>query len=149
MSDYKTVGQAAVALDEGKHQEVGETVEEMQKAYDREMRLCLKKNQAVSEYYIVVLRKKEALSIEMPVNNVLRQWFIAPRMSKPSLKVLKKDYPLHDFDVWHVKKGEPHYLITLPGPDAWDTILNNPKDHDPNLVKWMKKFQDDKLDTNY
>lgn len=138
---YKTVGQAAVALNKNEKQEVGETVEMMQHKYAEELQNTLNANKHLSHYYVIVLRKKEALSIDMPVNNVLRQWFIAPRQTKPSAKQLKKDYPLHDHDIWEVTEGEPKHLWTLPGPDAWNLILDHKEDNDPQLVEWMIDFE--------
>jgi len=142
---YKTVGQAALALNKNEHQEVGETFEMMQHKYAEELQNTLKKHSDLSHYFIIVLRKKEALSIEMPVNNVLRQWFVAPRMTKPSARRLKMDYPLHDHDIWEVTNGNPRHLWTLPGPDVWDMILQNKDDNDPNLVRWMIEYDKGEL----
>jgi len=139
--EYKTVGQAAVALDQGLHQDVGETMEGMSQGYDKEMRDVLEKNKNLNEYYVVVLRKKEPLNPNLPMSNVMRQWFVAPRISRPSASTLKKDYPLHDHDVWKVKDGEPLHQWTLPGPDAWGHIMNHKTDHDKDLVKWMVDYE--------
>lgn len=139
--EYKTVGQAAVALNQEEHQEVGETMEAMQKKYAEEMQATIEKGRHLDHFFIVVLRKKEPLSIEMPVSNVLRQWFIGPRLTQPSAEVLKKDFPLHDHDVWEITDGEPKHLWTLPGPDAWDLILANKEENDPQLVGWMIDYE--------
>jgi len=142
---YKTVGQAAVAINKQEHQEVGDTMAEMSKSYDAEMRATLNKHQKLSHYYIIVLRKKEPMSPVMPVSNVMRQWFVAPRTTKPSAKVLRVDFPLHDHDVWEVKEGAPSHLWTLPGPDAWDLIMRNKEDNDPQLVGWMIDYERNRL----
>ena len=129
-----TLGEEALKLSaQGYSQEVGETYNEMAKDYDKEMRECLNINKNHDHYYIVVLRKKEHF-----FDNVLRQWFCAPRFTKPSSMDLKFQYPLHDHDVWEVKNGSPSYLWTLPGPDAWSHILRNPISHDKKLVNWME-----------
>ncbi len=138
---YKTVGQAAFHINKNETQEVGETLEMMEKKYAEELQECLNLNKKHTHYYIVVLRKKEPMSPVLPVSNVLRQWFIAPRFTKPSARVLKKDYPLQDHDVWEVKDGNPQHVWTLPGPDAWDFIMQNKRDHDPHLVKWMTEYE--------
>ena len=138
---FKTVGEAAIAVNENRYQEVGETVAEMSKSYDKEMRAILEKHKSINKYYIIVLRKKEPLSPSFPVSNVMRQWFVAPRLTKPSAKTLKRDYPLHDHDVWLIKNGEHFHQWTLPGPDAWTHILKNKSNHDPDLVKWMMQFE--------
>ena len=138
---YKTVGQAAVALNKEAPQEVGETYEMMEKKYAEELEATLKQNDKIAHYYIIVLRKKEPLCPTMPVSNVLRQWFVAPRQTKPSARTLRIDFPLHDHDVWEVRNGHPEHLWTLPGPDAWDFILSHKDQHDPNLVGWMVDYE--------
>lgn len=130
----ETVGEAALRLSsESVSQEVGETYNEMEKRYHESMEECLEKHKKHPNYFILVLRKKEPF-----FENILRQWFIAPRFEKPKSTRLKLEYPLYDHDVWEVKKGTPIHLWTLPGPDAWHTILKNPINHDPTLIKWMK-----------
>jgi hypothetical protein len=97
MTEYKTVGEAAVAINKGDRQEVGETLEGMQKSYAREMELTLKRCKDIWHYYIVVFRKKEFLSPTDPVQNVVRQRFVAPWPKRPRAALLKKEAPMQIF----------------------------------------------------
>ena len=136
----KTVGEHALEIDKGDRQEVGETLPGMLENYSKNLQEAIETSSDIKEFYIIVLRKKEPL-----FQNVIRQWMVSPRITRPSPYQLKTDYNLYDIDLWLVKNGDPFHQWSLPGPESWDTIINNPLSNDPDLVKWMKLFQKKEL----
>jgi len=140
------VGQAVYDILSKSHnssQEVGETMSAMTPRYYEELMATIEANNDKYDqpYYIVVLRKKEPWAV-----NVLRQWFIA-RQTKPSAKVLREDYPNHDFDVWNIdpKQHSINFIWTLPTAQDSRTILANKECYDPALVETITKFNEGRL----
>jgi REP element-mobilizing transposase RayT len=119
-------------------QNVGETLDAMTPRYYKELFDTFENNrkQFSSPFYIVVLRKKEPWAL-----NVLRQWYIA-RQSKPSARVLRKDYPNHDHDVWEAdsKADDVRLLWTLPTSQDAQTILTNKGMYQEDVVECIEKF---------
>lgn len=139
-----TVGEkSAELLQNPTPQEVGDTLPGMVERYDQELRATLKAHSNHPYYFIVVLRKKDPMMV-----NVMRQWFVAPRLSLPDPTTLTAEFPLYDHDVWEVENSEPVHLWTLPGPDGVPNILKHPEQHCPQLVRQIKEYQDGKLMEN-
>jgi len=135
-SSRTTVGASALAIDKGERQEIGETAPEMIQKYAEELQETLDIHKNVKNYYIVVLRKKEPL-----FPNVVRQWFIAPRKTRPSPYQMKKEYNQFDIDVWRVKDNDAVHQWTLPSVDVWKTILKNPEHNPEKLIQDMDAFE--------
>jgi hypothetical protein len=124
-------------------QEVGETIEGMSPRYRKELIDTIEKNigKYKSPFYVVVLRKKEVWAM-----NVLRQWYVA-RQTRPSAKVLRRDYPNHDHDVWKVD-GKTHQIDlewSLPTAQDAKAILKTPDSYDRDVVKWLRLFREGRL----
>lgn len=136
---YKTAGQAAVALDDGYHQEVGETLPGMLECTDKWLGKILDVHKKIDHYFLLLVRKKHAIHVNM----IIQKFSIFAQ--RPDPYNLYKNLPLSSMDVFEVNKGDPLLLWCLPGPEAWDNILKNPEDHPENLVGWMKQFQDGTL----
>jgi hypothetical protein len=119
-------------------QTVEETYTEMTPKYFEELKKACEDNASKFSppFYIVVLRKKEFWA-----DNVLRQWFVA-RQTRPDPRVLRRDYPNHDHDLWKYNHttGDVSLQWTLPTKQDADMMLRNWQLYHSDLIRWISEF---------
>ena len=124
--------------------EVGEIINEYSKKYTEEVKEAIKNGlkNFESPFYILVLHKKEFWT-----DNVLRNWFVS-RQTRPLAADLRREYPNHGITLYSYDGTNGHLKILYSLPTAQDskTIMKNAHLYDPQLVEWIKKFNEGRLD---
>lgn len=148
----KTYGQlileAQSLMDTG--QQVGETVEPIMKQLDGiihqvmelQYQKCKQKNFKLPKYYIHIFIVKDPQAYHgMGAPNVLRIRQPQVRVTRPS------PYQEEDHYLWSVTDYfYPKYEWSIPGKADREYILANPNKFDPQLVRNMIAYKDDKLE---
>ena len=115
-------------------QQVGETLESMTPTYIEGLREACMKGCSLykSPFYVVILGKKEPYAL-----NTIHQWYVA-RQTKPSSKIMLRDYPNHFHDVFEYNDatGDCRLLWSLTAEWCHKEILEHPETYDQQLVQW-------------
>lgn len=123
----------------------GEILDGYSQKFVEEIQSVIEKNQGkyTDPFYIFVLTKKE-----MWADNVVRNWFIA-RQTRPSALEMMSQYSNHTKTLYKVdsRSKEPIQVEwSLPGFSECISILKSPGTYDPELVRWILKCFEGKLD---
>lgn len=145
-SKGKRVGQAAIDLlskDQPTYT-AGEILDGFGDDYVKEMEVAV--NRGIEKFqdpfYVLVLTKKEPW-----MTNVIRNYF-AVRQTAPYARDLIAEYKHHTKTLYIVngKKGQIKLLWSLPGWEDCKVVSRRPDIYDPDLVSWIRKALEGKLD---
>ena len=129
-------------------QTVEETTEAMTPKYYEELMIAVDKGckDFISPFYVVVVRKKETLAGQ--VMNVLKHQYVT-RQTRPRAEFLRTNFPNADHDLYEINSESMSITLIYTLPTAQDskTILKHPDLYDPQLVKWIKDYNNGVLDS--
>jgi hypothetical protein len=141
------VGQAVIDIlsKDQPYQTAGETLEAFGPDYVKEIEKAIENGLSQhlkSPFYLLVLTKKEPWAV-----NVLRNYFI-PRQSPPHALKLAKEYKHYVKTLYFVdaERGNIGVLWSVPGWEDCKSIAKRPRQHEPELVKWISDCFSGKLD---
>lgn len=128
-------------------QTVEETMEAMTPKYFEQLMQAIEKGckDFKPPFYVIVQRKKE--TIGGSVVNVLKHQYIT-RQTRPYANFLRSEWPNADHDLYEINadKGTITLVYTLPNAQDSKTILKNAECYDPQLVQWIKDYDQGKID---